>query len=543
MAFEIPPLDHELDRAVVIDEHPAYPALAKQARFLHSAFSGTGGFAPDLTFYTPADVPTSKAAFDSWFNKSPVFNDTYLEPNIREGRKFERRLRRSWYENLIRPALQKIAGFLLKIPPDSSKLPPLTQKWLESVSRTGISWDRWMETELIPWALTYGKVTAILDRPSSGAVSRWQQQQASADKLTVGIIHPESIWHWNQSADGRYRWFKYVDTFDSEDNSPLQLGHLQIRRYRVVSDEGWYYVDEEVGPEADQPGKLKVNARGLWKQDAAGAAQADKLFGMPVAIWQVGSNGESMISEAAQAARARFNHTSCRDNLLRDTAFPTLTGPSQLNDTGDDNAPVVIGTGNYLEYPPDLTAEPPHWISPDSGPFETYAAVIETVGTAIERMLGLDVRQAGTSGVAKSFDVMELTRLLKDISVDMAEGEHHALTIAAAMHDEELDPEARRGWSTEFDAVDVERLVTNIRDLVGLKPGPTATRLLLQRAVLANLPDVSTADRKAIIDELKQDAQGAGADVLPDGVGDDDDPAEELDEGGRPIEVPDARAR
>lgn len=543
MPFEIPDVDTPMERDVVEAEHPDYEARKKQYDFYASAYAGGGGFAPDLSAWTTSDVPTNKVDFDAYFNGSPSFDPTYLEPNLREGRQFERRVKRSWYDNRIKPGLRKIAGFLLKIPPERTGLPPLTAAWLQSVSPSGISWNRWLETELIPWFLTYGSPTALLDRPSSGALTRWQQDPDAADRLTIGLIHPSMILAWELDQTGRYTWLKYLEIMDAPAD-PLATTFGRLYRYRWITQDGWFYVDDiKDSNGSSETNALKVNDAGLWRESVTGAAQAELLQGAPLATWRLGETGESYIKDAAVAARAQYNHASRRDNLLKETSFPMLTSPTVMNAQSDDG-PVVVGPNGFMEFS-DEAKHRPEWMSPDPGPFDTFQQVDERLSDTIDAMLGFTIGQAGTTGVAKSFDMAELTRLLKNLSSDCQEGEIAALRVAAAMHNEEWPEDATSEWNTEFDAVDLDKLVDSLTSLLRMSLGSTADLRLMNRVTRAALPGISEADWGKIKEEQAELVQaGANQDDNPQPAPDEAEPfGGEEEETTAPIERPDAESR
>jgi uncharacterized membrane protein YtjA (UPF0391 family) len=533
---QIPVEGTELKRDVVTATHADYEAMKLENDFHQAAYSGGGGFAPDYQPWTTDDVPWDKDTFDDYFNGKPDFDETYLEPNLREGKKFERRLRRSWYNNVIKPSIRKIAGFLMKIPPERSGIPTETDAWLDSVSMSGLSMNRWLESELIPWFLTYGDPAALLDRPGSDALTRLQQDQNEDNRLTVGIIHPSSILDWYQASNGSYEWLKYLEILDAP-RGPLEESPGKLYRYRWITQEGWFYVDDlQDGTDTDT---LPVVKSGLWKQNQQGESQAELLNGAPLALGRLGENGDSYIKDAAPAARAQFNNASRRDNLLKETDFPMITMGGQ---SSPDDGPLVVGPNEILEYDPEAK-HPPDWLSPDAGPFDTHKEIDEDLTNIIKAMLGFTIGSAGTTGVAKSFDMVELTRLLVSLASDCAEFELQILQIAAAMHNEKWPDNATSTWNTEFDAVDLDKLVDSLTSLLNIGLGQTADRLMMQRVTRAALPNVGSEDWDDIKKEqaiLVQEEDNAD-DEIPEV-----DPEAEIEEDVEtepPIERPDAQSR
>jgi len=540
---DIPEEGQSIPYDVVINEHPAYRAEKLINDFHAAAYRGDGGFAADLSPWTTDDVPWDKATFDAYFKDAPQFNDTYLEPNLREGKKFERRLHRAWYRNIIKPAIRKLAGFLMKFPPERADLPTLTTKWLDSVSVGGLSMDRWLETEGIPWTLVYGKPNALLDRPGTDSLTRAQQEKTDDSELTVGIIHQSAVMDWSRNANDTYKWLKYIDIMDTPRHA-LSTESGERRRYRWITQDGWFYVDHDIttGEEVD-PDKvqLKVTKSGLWKKDQNGKDQAELLNGAPLASGRLGESGESYIKDAAPAARAMYNNTSRRDNLLVQTAFPMVTAPG---DSSPDDGPQVVGPNEIFEY--DLEARHrPEWMSPDSGPFETYAKVEQALEDIINAMMGFTIASAGTSGVAKSFDMVELNRLLVSLSADCAEFELAILKVAAAMNNEPWPPNATSTWNNEFDATDLTALVDALTTLLRIGLGQTADQLLMRRVTNAALPNATSTEKvkiKAEQEAISQTRANADDDPDDDDIDDDDDFPDD-GESNPPIKEPHAKSR
>jgi uncharacterized membrane protein YtjA (UPF0391 family) len=546
---QIPQEGQTIPRDVVEFKHPNYDAERKINDFHAAAFNGDGGFAPNLDPWKTADVPWDAVSLAAYFDDKPSFPDTYLEPSLREGKKFERRLHRAWYRNVIKPAIRKLAGFLMKIPPERAGLPPHTDKWLNSVSVGGLSMNRWLETEAIPWTLVYGRPSALLDRPGTDSLTRAQQDESGV-QLTVGIIHQSSVLDWAHNPNRTYNWLKYLEVMDAP-REPLDTEAGTLYRYRWITSEGWYYVDDIVtnGEDKDtkRPQDLEVKKSGLWKRGADGQPQGELLDGPPLASGRLGETGESYIKDAAPAARAMYNNTSRRDNLLIQTDFGMLAVQGEVN---PDDGPQVVGPNEIYMY--DLEAKNrPVWLSPDTGPFDTHLAVDQQLEDVINAMLGFTIGSAGTTGIAKSFDMVELTRLLVSLSSDMAEFELRILQVAAAMHNEKWPDNATSTWNTEFDAVDLDKLVESLLSLLRSNVlGSTADMLLMRRVTRAALPNTTSEEWEAIKAEQKQIAQGrtnADDETEPDGVDDDGDAfPDEGSEGDEPtaaLERPEAKSR
>jgi len=540
-----------ITRALVERTHPDYAGRKDDHELHWAAFTGGGGFAgPNSAtvgfsrLWNPDDLPTTREAFEQWFTSEPSFEPTYLAPNLREGRGFELRWRRAHYENRIKRAVMVLAGFLTKQEPtyDAYLDPcPLLSAWLGSVTSKRLSWHQWLQTEVVPWLCVYGEVTAVFDRPLVEARNMAEQQAAGADRVRGRIIHPMNLLDWRRREDGELDWIKFVESVDATPDPMAEVRGVTTRT-RWISSEGWWYVDEVVVPGSKQEKKdddeLKVSAAGLWDPALKGRP--------PIACWRLGEDGESLIKEPAQAAVAHYNATSRLEHLLSETAFPMMTGPEY---PGDNAAAVkVVGPQNMLMYPPDST-HPPHWISPDSAPFQVFAARLAKLEEAIDQMMGLGVVLSGVTGVAKAFDAAELARFLCQLAADVAEGEHQAHQVVARLYREELPEEAKAVWPVEFDAVDAERLVQRLSEFIKAGPGPTAIGLALGRMTSALLPGLDSGQRAAIRKEQMDEAQTPGGDAVPPGMmpGPDEDTPEPTPPAGPPPpqapEPPQAQAR
>jgi hypothetical protein len=485
--------------------HPQYEDERNINRLYRETVDGTGGYRPyvhevKITDSWPTDENAGSMQIDT-------HERTYLYRHPRERAKFHRRRMMAYHIGVCRKALKMIVGFLTKQDASYTKYPSTLKNWMESgVNKRKATWRLLKNTDLVPMTLYYGELPVLLHFPPNDAVTRQQQIEMGTD-LVAQPISPECILDWNRNDEGGYHWLKYVEPMDITP-TPLTKGHVKIKRYHYLTQEGWWYVDEVPGSDKEWP----VVASGTWD-------------GMPLVVWNIASTGTSLIHHAAQMERELHNVTSLLQEVEREMTFPQIVMP----DPGESERAMVRAVDAIL-WADDDSKWQPFVLSPDVKATEHLMSRETDLKGRILEEFGLEFSEGATTGVAQSFKMSKIVRLLGDLAGDLEESEYLTHAKAAEMLGDKLPASSRATWPTEFDARDIEREVDALMTvLTGPAIGNTATIRLRKRLVTAvdtNIPeDIMDDIDKEITSEVEADSNG---DTDPEGTAALDDAEQNL---------------
>ncbi len=493
----IPEVDTTLNTPSQIKkQHPDFKDKFREYRFHYDCYTGQGGFAAELLRYR-----MDKGLEDS-IDTGAL---TYLEPHGAESvPKFRNRILRAYYRNLAKEKIiDPLVGFLTKRTPDRSAYPTDLKEWLSDVG-DGNAWDLWLETTGIPWMLDYGHFPVLITNDPHTADTELQRQQQGAKEARLVEIHPGNIWDWQFTDDGMaYKWLKYVEPFEKSD----PLGAVTTSWLRVVwlTEEGWWFVEIPDGETVVLKSDYSVLAAGEWP------LEIQALKRPPVAELRNGDTRASVLKDIGVSLRRLFNMDSERDEILRNQTFATLVIPARGGKKEIDK--VKLGTDNALPGDPDSKWQP-FFLTPDSAPADIYEKAIGEMIDDILDQANMSTEKASgamTAGTA-AFKFAQTDRKIAKIAGNLERGEYDFLTIVAAWKRSKLPTEARARWPYTYDAVDKERENQAADDILTHDVGPTAQRLILLKAIKANLPNESEETYTTIDKELEEragDAQGA----------------------------------
>jgi hypothetical protein len=475
--------------------NPDYDEKQEEWKFNHDAVTGKGGFAPYRGEYNDTDLPFTEEEREALQRRRPSVSG-YLQPFPGEGWNYDWRRRRAYYHNALNTAVKMLVGMLTRRKPrreysDIEK----THKWMDSVSAKHLSFDDWISTEVLPKMITFGEVLTLYTNQfgSDDYASRAEQDAAAKieglpNDIIGTTIDPRTMMDWSTTSGGRYRYLKtkeetnFTGVFTKRAMPSVHdIGYL----YKCYNDEGWWTI---VQPKGGSDEFMKMfKAPMVWKSGEWPA----KLSGPPIAVWRIGETGESIVSEAAAAARMHYNISSALINTVYKTCFAMLTGPELAP---GKSGMISTGEGNYLAVPESSQAgkwpQYPNYIQPDSGTFTIMIELLNLLFSAQRQMTGLGfLESVGTTGPARRFDFAYVNAYLSSLVGDLAEGEHETMMVVSALHKETYTDEMRAKYPDSFEAVDVEAFMASLKELADLDPPVEVVVEGLKRALTVVLGD------------------------------------------------------
>jgi len=521
------PIPHE----AVMLKHPQWEEVNDRLKFHRDAYHGSGTFAADPKPYTTADVPITEDQWKAIWVTPPSFEPTQLQPFHRERAGFKFRIRRSHYVNIIKPAVLILLGFLLRRKPvrkEYDKMPGVVE-WMKAVTVKGLSFDDWLKTELGPVMAWAGEAISVMDRERSAADSK-AEQDADPEKarMIARVIDPTQIMDWSIDDRGRYRWLKIKQRVDNTED-PMATAHTIVDRFTWYTREGWYCVDVPVSAPA---GSGTANAATAYTVKD-GAPWPNELSQAPITAWRIGEAGQSLIQDAAPAARAKFNMDSLVASMVYESGFNILVGPPRARQAGDKGKGEDIGSANYFPevYEDGQTGKGVRFEAPSAGPAETVMKIADMLAREIHAMIGLGILdQSSSTGPAKRFDFANLNAYLGSLVGDFAEGEHETIKIAAQMHGDTYTADMRAIYPRNFEPVDIEALLKSL-DQYRIAGAPAKVIAEgLKNALPAIIPTLTETELEAMAKHIDDAAAMSAAACLgdgPDDLDDDDEPPED----------------
>jgi hypothetical protein len=509
-----------------------YAAELVWHRFLIDAYTGTGGFSGAIR--QPATGYLGWAAETYSDNAVARHRDTqddvvtYLDRYPREDNdKFQRRRDVAHYPNHAESIVDLLLSFVLKREMTIEGRPGRIDSWAADVDGKGTSWDKLRNRTLIPRAALLGWTPLLL---MAGQVDQDSTRASEGANLRALPLFPANLLDWQVDAQGNFEWVKL--RLDYRKRADPLGPAVETERYIIWERDRIRQWTIE-----------KVDNKDLVTEEDEIANQARTI---PVVIWRHKPcpddpvRGIGMIDGVASEIRRLFNLLSELDEHMRQQVFAMLQVPAEVSE-------VTAGTDNALPLP----AESKHeykWLSPDTGPAETYENRIANTITEIYRLARTETddaeRVTDSSGVARGYAFEKTNRRLGDFAESIADGEIRTYKAAApllGLGDDSLAG-ARAVAPTDFKVEDLATAIANAIQAVDLGLGPTAETRIKQRVIDILLPNLSDDDRKAIDSEIEEQAklkqqdaaemreiQRAGAAVGEDG-GDDGLPADDGEE-------------
>lgn len=464
-----------INRQVAIAKHPDYPEQYRRLRFGRENYEGSGGYAPYVHDVTIADTqPDDEKAGTYQINKSAR---THLFKHPREKEKFSRRVIMAYLDNVIKPALSMLLGYITKKQPTYDDYPDQVKKWMSEVNAAGDTWEQYKEHEILPALGYYGWLPTIFFRKPTDSETVAQQEDAGGG-LTVEVICPENIVDWLLAADGSFVWLKVKTVVDR--TGPLDEKHTFKDRYTWYTHAGYWAVEDD-GTSTELP---------VVDQGAYGN-------GLPIVVWRL--RGGALTADANAVQREHYNVGSLVQEQERGTAFAMLRAPS----AGPKDRIVTVGTDNVFWYPHDAK-HVPEWMAPPPHVLAHLMAKLDHLAESVIRNMGLDFdKGGGQTGMAFQFKMSKIVRLLQGIANSLSRGETRCLARVAKELGAKIEPKVRCVYSEEFDAKDVEKLMDGFDRILDRSSSYTAKVEADYKMCNAGLGDMDEALRKTIRKEIE----------------------------------------
>jgi hypothetical protein len=474
--------------------HPIYATLQPTWELLQAAYRGDGGFLDGSALVAhPREIIYKRDVNGVVTTEVQAYKD-----------KYRRRQSLARYENFARTIVDTFIAHLFakSITRNTENVPGLEDWWEDVDGADSNIADHMQQQQAL--AMVYGHVVVLMDRETTDgpAVTRAQQGQP-----VLRVYSPLDVldWIWDR---GRYRALKVVEAVPRDDlavagaSADADLrgggdGAPKELTYVVWTETDWTRYDGK--------GKaIDSGAHGFGRVPAV-IHRARPVPGMP-------SIGASTLGDP-KLHRDHYNLVSELRELLRSQTFSMLN--IQL---GQDEA-VEEARGRLGDA---ASVETVLWskgsagfIAPPEGPAAVYQQEIEALERKLYRMAGLPWE--GDSAAAESADsrrlkAMDLNRLL---AMYADEAERVEYQIAALWHTAttgETDP-ARVAqaldqvvihYPDEFATIDTAQAAADVRDVVTMQLGPTATAEARKRAVPIVLPDLDQATTDTVASEIDQ---------------------------------------
>ena len=296
-----------------------------------------------------------------------------------------------------------------------------------------------------------------------------------------------------------------VDEFDVDDETGL-LERVRIKAIEIVGGKA-VEVDREWTHEG-------------WsvRRDGTVVAEGTHPFGQCPALAFTESGDPFPVvgkySQVADLSRRIFNARSELDEILRSQTFSLLTlqVPPEADDKAVAGATAAIGTHSMLVHR-GTTA--PSFIAPDSGPAQTYLAVIDQLQASIRRVTmeesTSDASSAAESGVARR---MRFEALNADLAVFASRMQQLERRMWALFHRAlGTTPRNTVEWPSDFNLLDTQAELDILLSMqsTGFPPlVQAAKRKAIAGAEFDAADEETKAAVMAAIDEQAQEAP-AGA--------------------------------
>jgi hypothetical protein len=494
--------------------HPDWSKWIDRWKFFRDSHELTGPYGAVLTeYYGPSDA----------FNTIP----SYLIPHEKEStREYQRRVREARCPRFVQQGISHLIGVLSQRSARRDKYPAAVRDWLNWVDTKGATWDLFVQNHVLPMMLRYGVCYVFPHRPALDVETEAQREASGLPRVVLDVISPEALVMWETDDYDRLTWARYYEEI-SLPAGPMgeRSDRATVRRYWTIDAEGWWAVDYvaedaeilEVGTK--QVAHLRVCEAGRWDGQQVPEAGADiapagePLFlAAPIAAVQY-EGWRSPTETAALAQLEYYRVASELRKLESSTAFSMVWYPCL--GTPDDPAEIVKGPDQVGTFPAD-SKQPPMMLSPDSGPFEHLSKRLADL--KIESLLPYGIM--GTDGVSSGIALAQVehasSHQYRVASRALSQGEYAVMELVAPLLGEEMDPQSRAEWPTEFGALSSTKQIADLVEGSALTTDPEVKIELACKMVDLVLPDI-TDDRRnelrASIEQSVADDVEAAADM------------------------------
>lgn len=320
-----------MTRKELLQEHSVYKIIKSSWAFFHNSYHGGWRYR--------AGEYLVKHPFESTEN-------------------YSRRKQLAYFFNYCAPVVDILSSYATKEPPKrsygsltgSEAVPPkqpetLFDKFWWNCDYEGSSFDQFMR-DCITWAGVYGRISVLVDKPSTEVETAQQQFEQDIRPYLV-LLTPENILDW-----------EYIQ----EDGKPV-LNMIKIRESKTDFKiwyrnrwELWSITDGATGHSkvADADAELISVA-----PHSLGRIPIVNFFNKKALERMVGI---SDLEDIADINRNVYSACSNANEITENTAFPMLTEAEESGTSNEPEDPKLIGPKNVLTFPADSPNARAAWI-------------------------------------------------------------------------------------------------------------------------------------------------------------------------------------
>lgn len=330
------------------------------------------------------------------------------------------------------------------------------------------------------YAAVYGRVSVIVDKPSSDATTLLNAMDGGI-RPYVTLVTPENLLDWSyvRLANGREA-----------------LDMVKIREaegaYRIWTRESWELW------RAIKGGGVELVDAGLHE---LGEVPLVNLYNKRTGVRM---QGLSDIRDIADINKNIYYLCSDAKEIIENTAFPMLAMPYGRNDAADERE---VGPHNIIQFDPSEPNARPYWLEP---PHSSLTEIREWVRQDIAeiyrmaRMGGVRTTEdfaAARSGVAIDLEFQQLYAALSEKADNLELAETRILELWARWEGTVFD--GTIDYPDDFSVRDLDRELKNAFDALGSKVGsPTLRKELEKKIAAALLPKADTGVMTRIAAEI-----------------------------------------
>lgn len=349
---------------------------------------------------------------DSFLGGKNYRDGKYLTAYAMESQEdYESRLDSTPYDNHTKAIVAIYNSFLFRTHPDrmmgSLDNDPGLDAFKKDADLDGRSFDSMMR-EISTYALVYGNVWVVLDKPPSTAYTR-AEELAQGVRPYLSIITPENVldWQYQRSLSGAYV-LTYLKVFEGSDNG--------TDTFRIYTPDMVQVIQMGVGdPQIvmEMPNPL-------------GRVPAVCVYGQRSPVRGV---GVSSVGDVADMCRAIYNEYSELEQLGRLTNHPSLVKDAQTQ--------AAAGAGAIIQVPADAGPDfvKPYLLQPSGSSLDGFLKSIENKVGAIDRMSHMGgIRSIETrrlSGIGLSTEFQLLNSRLAELADNLEHSEEQIWRLYA----------------------------------------------------------------------------------------------------------------
>lgn len=300
---------------------------------------------PGRVSYVPTDaVPADATAGGSSTERRSslgrfvnITNESYLHAHPRESlESFRERRARATHYPLFRSVVDIYVSATLQTAPmrthDGEHAHPVWSTYWKDVDLQGTSIDGFVR-DALTWALVYGVVFAVTDKPRFANPAKNRQQQLDRGERAYSyLVSPLDVIDWKiDPKTGRFAWVN-IRECAPDNRLPGQeqaTPDYWVRSwradgwtlYRPEGRNGWQVEDEGTHTLGEPPVSVLFARRGPNRLEL---------------------DADSMLSGLVRGDRAALNYRSLLDEVMYNQAFASLWVP---DDEGSAPGPIDIGVG------------------------------------------------------------------------------------------------------------------------------------------------------------------------------------------------------